>query len=183
MDYQDAVAAFFAPAPAEVEPDIVRTGGPARRLRDAIEPVAMHVVWCARTNELLAAAYGLDFLSSYIGGRAADLGDAAPGAVVAAFAVFAPGLVTAVYQDARRRAGWADLVAIRDAATIESLRELLGPIDPAPVTAVLRRGLDAADVAGRPLFAGPYPATRGWSGPELTATADFPPSVHKRAAG
>jgi hypothetical protein len=162
VDYQQARAAFFAPSPAAVEPDIVQRGGPARRLRDALEPIAMHAVWCARTNEELAAAYGLNFLSAYVWGRASALGEPAPGVVVSAFAVFEPGLVSGLYEDGRAKVGWADLVALRDRATAESLRHLLGAADVAPVAAVLRRGIDAAaaDVAGRPLFAGL--AGRAW---------------------
>ena len=155
MDYQDAVAAFFAPSPPDtVAPPIVRQGGPARRLRDAIEPIAMHAVWCARTNRRLADAFGLDFLGAYVWGRASALGDAAPGVVVAGFAVFEPSFLAGVYTDARSKAAWADLVAARDAATEESLGELLPGEAVADVTAVLRRGIDAADPAGRPLFAG-----------------------------
>ena len=155
MEYQEAVAVFFAPSPSDVEqPAIVRDGGPARRLRDAIEPIAMHAVWCARTNHRLADDFGLDFLGGYVWGRASALGEPASGAVVAAFAVFEPGFLTAVYTDARSRAGWSELVAARDEATAGSLRELLGDVDPTAATAVLRRGIEAADGAGRPLFAG-----------------------------
>lgn len=155
MEYQEAVAVFFAPSPPDtVAPPIVRDGGPARRLRDAIEPIAMHAVWCARTNERLAEAFGLEFLGAYVWGRASALGDAAPGVVAAAFAVFEPSFLTAVLTDARAKASWSDLVAARDAATAESLRELLGGEPVHDVIDVLRRGIDAADPAGRPLFAG-----------------------------
>ena len=49
-------------------PEVVRAGGPARRLRDACEPLAMHALWNYRTNERLAAP-GLDFITGYAGGR------------------------------------------------------------------------------------------------------------------
>lgn len=161
MDYREALALFFAPSPPEaIEPQIVQHAGAARRLRDALEPIAMHAVWCAHTNERLAAAYGLDFLGSYVWGRASALGDPAPAVVVAAFAVFEPNLITGVYRDARTKVGWADLVATRDRATADSLRETLGDVDTAGVTAALRRGIDAADGAGRPMFAGL--AGRSW---------------------
>jgi Helix-turn-helix family len=155
VEYQEAVAVFFAPSPPDtVQPSIVRDGGPARRLRDAIEPIAMHAVWCARTNERLAEAFGLEFLGAYAWGRASALGDAAPAVAVAAFAVFEPSFLTGVLTDARSKASWSDLVTARDAATAESLRELLDGEAVADVTAVLRPGIDAADPAGRPLFAG-----------------------------
>ena len=123
MDYQDARTIFFTPSPPGTpEPDAVQQGGPARRLRDAMEPIAMHAVWCANTNERLATAYGLDFLTSYVWGRASGLGDAAPGVVVAAFAVFEPDLVIGVYEAARAKVAWADLVATRNQATSASPR-------------------------------------------------------------
>jgi len=155
VNYDEVLATFFTPSPPDAaEPAIVRHGGPARRLRDAIEPIAMHAVWCARTNHRLADDFGLDFLGGYVWGRASALGEPASGAVVAAFAVFEPGFLTAVYTDARSRAGWSELVAARDEATAGSLHELLGDVDPTATTAVLQRGIEAADGAGRPLFAG-----------------------------
>ena len=70
MDYDDAVATFCSPRPAGTPlPEVVRSGGPARRLRDACEPLAMHALWNRHTNERLAAL-GLDFLTGYVGGRA-----------------------------------------------------------------------------------------------------------------
>jgi hypothetical protein len=166
VDYQDAVAAFFAPSPPGTpEPAAVAQGGPARRLRDAIEPIAMHAVWCTGTNQRLAEAFGLDFLGAYVWGRASALGDAAPGTVVAAFAVFEPSFLSAVLADARSKVTWADLVAARDEATARSLGQILADAhersassraedDVTRVTAALRRGIDAADRAGRPMFAG-----------------------------
>ena len=83
MDYADAVAAFFVPRQEGTGlPVAIADGSPARRLRDACEPVAMHAVWSRTTNERLTQL-GLDFLTSYVGGRGASLGDPA-GAVVAA---------------------------------------------------------------------------------------------------
>src|SRR5262249_11465621 len=111
-------------------------------------------VWCAGTNQRLAEAFGLDFLGSYVWGRASALGDAAPGTVVAGFAVFEPSLVTAVLSDARSKATWSDLVAARDEATARSLGQILADHDVSGMTTALRRGIDAADRAGRPMFSG-----------------------------
>ena len=50
MDYQDVLTIFFTPSPPETpQPAIVQQGGAARRLRDAMEPIAMHAVWCRPT--------------------------------------------------------------------------------------------------------------------------------------
>ena len=155
MQYREARAAFFQPSPPDVvEPHIVRTGGPARRLRDALEPIAMHAVWCARTNEALADGYGLDYLGAYVWGRASAMGEPAPAVVAAAFAVFEPTFIGRTYLAARARVGWSELVGTRDRTTAESLREILGDADPTGVTTALRRAIGAADPAGRPLFAG-----------------------------
>lgn len=154
MNYNDVVGALFRPPPAGVPtPAPVAEARPPRRLRDAIEPLAMHDIWCRRTNERLAA-FGLDFLGSYVWGRAAALGEPEAGVVVAAFAVFEPGLITATYERARGRVGRAALIAARVEATTASLRETLGDADVSDAVAVLRRGLDAAEGAGRPLFSG-----------------------------
>jgi helix-turn-helix protein len=162
MDYEQVRAVFFAAQPEGVdEPAAVRAGSPARRLRDALEPIAMHAVWCERTNAALADL-GLDFLQGYVMGRASALGEPAPGVVAAAFAVFEPGFVRGLYETARTGLSRTDLLLTRDKATIISLRGLLGGADVAPVAAVLRRGLDAAEAVGRPLFAGL--ADRPWPG-------------------
>ena len=155
MDYDDVIAAAFAvPESAPELPAAVTDPAPARRLRDASEPLAMHPVWCRPTNEALAA-HGLDFLSGYVWGRAAALGEAGPGVVVAAFGAFAPALVTATYQAGRRACDRTALLAVRAEATTASLRAVLGGDDRiGPVATTLRRALDGVHGAGRPLFAG-----------------------------
>jgi len=154
VDYDDVFASFSTP-PAVPDDALVRlaTGTPARRLRDAIEPLAMHPVWSRRTNEALDAE-GLDFLGRYVGGRAAALGDPTPGVVAAAFAVFEPGLVRATYERARTTCPLDRLVDIRDSATTESLHVVLGTVSVSEVVATLRAAVDAAPSVGRPLFAG-----------------------------
>ena len=100
MQYDEVVAALFQPSPAGAVPPPVVGAGPARRLRDAIEPIAMHAVWARRTNERLAGL-GLDFLGGYVWGRAVALGEPDAGVVVASFGVFEPGMLTATYEQAR----------------------------------------------------------------------------------
>jgi hypothetical protein len=154
LDYSDAVAAFFAPRPEGTPlPEAVTSGGPARRLRDACEPVAMHAVWSRVTNERLAQL-GLDFLTSYVGGRAASLGDPVGPVVASAFAWFEPGLVTGLYDSARSAVARAELLAARDEATTASLRQVLGDDDPAELADLLADAAEQADGTGRPLFSG-----------------------------
>jgi hypothetical protein len=157
MDYDDAVATFCSPRPAGTPlPEVVRAGGPARRLRDACEPLAMHWLWNRHTNEELAAL-GLDFLTGYVWGRAASLGDPAPAVVVATFAWFEPGLLAGLYEAARSAVPRERLLEVKDAATAESLAGVLAGADPAEVADVadaLAGAVEGADGTGRPLFSG-----------------------------
>ena len=148
------VEAFFRPSPPGAVPAPVVAASPARRLRDAIEPIAMHSVWSRRTNERLHDL-GLDFLGGYVWGRAAALGEPDAGVVVSSFAVFEPGMLTATYEQARATCPRDVLLATRTEATIESLHETLAGCRRRPDRRPARRsGRVAADAAGRPLFAG-----------------------------
>ncbi len=154
MDYTEAVAAFFAPRPEDTAlPAAVVAGSPARRLRDACEPVAMHAVWSRLTNERLAQL-GLDFLTSYVGGRGACLGEPVGAVVAAAFAWFEPGLVTTLWDAARSAVPHDQLVEARDESTAASLRAVLAGDDPSEVADLLADAAAAADGMGRPLFSG-----------------------------
>lgn len=154
MDYTDAVAAFFSPRPAGTPlPAVVVKASPARRLRDACEPIAMHAVWSQVTNERLAKD-GLDFLTAYVGGRAASLGRPVAPVVAAAFAWFEPGLVAALYDAAAGLVPRDQLLAARDEATTASLRSALGDDDPTTVADLLAAAAEGADGTGRPLFSG-----------------------------
>ena len=154
MDYAEATAAFFAsrqdgtPVPAAVT-----TAGPARRLRDACEPIAMHAVWSRVTNERLAAL-GLDFLAGYVGGRGAFLGEPTGAVAAAAFAWFEPGLVTALWDTARATVPLDQLGQARDEATVASLRAVLAGEDLAESADLLADAAQDASGMGRPLFSG-----------------------------
>ncbi len=116
----------------------------------------MHAVWSRRTNERLAAL-GFEFLTAYVAGRAADLGEPDPGVVVSSFAVFEPEMLTATFEQARATCDRATMLAARTEATIESLTETLAGVPLDEVTDIADRlaaAVTAADVAGRPLFAG-----------------------------
>lgn len=154
MDYETALEVFFQPTPPGTPtPGPVAAGRKARRLRDAYEPIAMHAVWSRQTNEALAAL-GLNFLTGYAWGRGSGMGEPAPAVVAAAFAVFEPAAISGLYEEGRGKVARAELVEARDRATTESLEAVLKGADVTGVVAVLRRGIDAADAAGRPLFAG-----------------------------
>lgn len=153
-------AAFFGPRPG-AEP---QTGwdSPARRLRDAVEPLATVSFW-ARPAYDRYAALGLDFLTGYVWSRSSVLGEAEPGVVAAAFGVFEPGAVAGLLGAARAACSLEDVRAAREQGSGEALREALGDADGlAETTEALLGAVARSDVAGRPLYAGalgrPVPA-------------------------
>lgn len=113
----------------------------------------MHTVWSRHVNERFAEL-GLDFLTGYVWGRAAALGEPSPAVVAATFAWFEPGLVTAVYGQARQAVPRATMVDERDRLAVESLSAVLAGEDVTSVARVLRAAVEGADGSGRPLFAG-----------------------------
>jgi hypothetical protein len=165
MDYQAAHDAFFRRgAEGSPVPDVVAGATAARRLRDAAEPLAMHAVWSRRVNEALAER-GLNFLSSYVYGRAASLGEPSADVAASAFAWFEPGLVRGLYEEGRSLLARDELLRIRTAETVAGLQEILASEDVAEVASTadtLRRAVESLDAIGRPLFAGlrglPWPA-------------------------
>ena len=156
MRYADAVDAFFRSPPAGTPaPTTEADRTPARALRDAIEPIAMVSVWGAEAH----AAYeelGLDFLSGYVFGRAAPLGVVPTEVVVATFGVFAPAVVGPAYEAGTAACSPAAVLTAREEGTVAAFARVLGPPGPEvdEVVRALRDGLAAADVMGRPLFAG-----------------------------
>ena len=157
MDHAELSAAFLSdPAPGRPAPRV--PSGPARALRDAAEPLATIGFW-GRPAYDAVAALGLEFLTGYVWGRTAPMGEPTAPVVVAAFGVFEPGLVTSLYEQARGIASRADVLAARVQGAVASLHQVLGDVPTREVEAVvaqLRRATDVAvaDVAGRPLVAG-----------------------------
>jgi hypothetical protein len=166
MDYEGAVATFFTTPPEGTTfPAVVANGGPARRLRDALEPLAMHAIWARPVYDALAR-YGLDFFSGYVYGRGAALGDVPSALVTSTFAVFPPAMIDQLWRRARAKVGRDKLIATRDAATAASLRIVLGDVvsdtEALQAAEALEVAIDVADGTGRPLFS----ALR--AGPKLT---------------
>lgn len=153
MDYADVAAAFMGNPSTTDTPDPVEAGSPARRLRDAIEPIAMHSVWNRRTNEAWAAR-GMDFLSGYVWGRAASLGQPLPEVVVATFAVFEPQMIAGLYAQGQAGCNRTDLLADRDRTTIASLTEVLAGEQVEFTADALTVAVRPAPGVGRALFSG-----------------------------
>jgi hypothetical protein len=116
----------------------------------------MHAVWSSVTNDRLAQL-GLNFLTSYVGGRAASLGEPVGPVVASAFAWFQPDLVAGLYDSARSTVPRAQLLAARDEATTASLRVVVGDDSDdgvAETADLLADAVEPADGTGRPLFSG-----------------------------
>lgn len=146
---------------------------PARRLRDAAEPLAMHATGSAHVRAALEEL-GLDRFAGYVWGRAAALGEPSPALVVATFGVFEPNRLGAVYASARSACPRDRMLAVRETAVVVSLRRVLGESDVSAVVTALLRAVSALQPGGRPLFAGllgsPLPAQplgRLWRACEL----------------
>lgn len=126
---------------------------PARRLRDAAEPLAMHPVgspWVRRKLEVL----GLKRFPAYVGGRAAALRDPSAEDVVAAFAFFEPRTLAHAWTTARAACPLERMVVTRQTATVRSLRLVLDGEHVGPVATALHRAVAAAAAEELPLFAG-----------------------------
>lgn len=164
MDYDDALAAFFrSPPEGTPGPRTEADRTPARRLRDAIEPIAMVAVWSPEVNER-HRALGLDFLSGYVFGRAAPLGIAPTSLVVATFGVFSPAVVGSAYETGLATCSHGEVLAALQEGSVAALHRLLGPPlrEVEEVVAAMRGGLEGAELLGRPLFAGL--SARDWPG-------------------
>lgn len=158
MDYAAIRAVHFVTPPVGAPlPEVVRTAGPARRLRDAFEPIAMHQVWSPSVAAALAEAAGLPFFASYVWGRAAVMGDVDPFVAASAFAVFEPSVIAGQVQAGQKAISRGDILALLDRGTIASLAAVIDPADHdevARVAGLLVAAVDAADGTGRPLFCG-----------------------------
>jgi hypothetical protein len=158
MDFSTARAFFFAPPAPGAPTPIPFTGNPspARRLRDAIEPLACVSIW----SEESAAHYvelGLDdWFAAYVWQRVAALGTPPTPLAVTGLGVWPAEVIGPLYETATAVISRADVIATRIAGAGTTLRRRLGDIDAdaSRVVTALRRGIDAAPTGARPLFSG-----------------------------
>lgn len=127
MDY-DAIAGIFL-TPTGDEPAVVAPpGSPARRLRDAVEPIAT-IGWWSRAAADASLALGHGFFDGYVWGRAASLGaDVEPAVVISAFGVFNGALLGPVYEHARTVSSHDAILASRASGATIGLRHATGGI-------------------------------------------------------
>jgi hypothetical protein len=176
MDYQTIADHFLVPKGDEPAEVVVSTT-PARRLRDAVEPIAT-IGWWSRSAAAASVALGHDFFDGYVWGRAAALGaDVAPSVVVAAFGVFSPQLLVPVLDQGKSLSTRDAVLAARAAGASNGLRDATASVPVAVIAQLGDRLLHAVvdiDAGSRPLFGalqalplpdGPY--GRLWRAAEL----------------
>ena len=176
MKYSDIAAAYLVPSAQTPTAPTAPTAPPsaARRLRDALEPIATQGWWAKGVHDRLEAK-GLGFFESYVWGRAASLGEPGPGVVVATFGVFAPAFLAGVYESGRTLIGRAAVLQAREEGAVESLAGIVDETEAIREAAdVLLDATGRIDSTARPLFGGlrdlPVPAAglgRLWRGAEL----------------
>ncbi|HSP28809.1 MAG TPA: hypothetical protein VLN74_09690 [Ilumatobacteraceae bacterium] len=172
MTYDDIAAIFMSPLAEPVrEPDVDAT--PARRLRDAIEPIATQG-WGSRAAGERLAALGVDFFPGYVWGRAAALGSPTAAVVAATFGVFEGDLIASVYEAGSARVGRDEILAARVEGAVASVTSVATDAECTDVADPLLAALGSLDALGRPLFGGlrslPVPtsaAGRLWRAAEL----------------
>ena len=172
MTYDDVAAIFLRPlAEPLAEPDVDAT--PARRLRDAVEPIATQGWWSRAAGDRLAAL-GVDFFPGYVWGRAAALGTPTAAVVAATFGVFDSELITAVYEAGSASVGRDEILAARADGGAASVASVATDVECAAIADPLLDALGSLDALGRPLFGGlrslPLPASaagRLWRAAEL----------------
>jgi hypothetical protein len=172
VTYDDIADIFLQPLAEPIaEPDVGAT--PARRLRDALEPIATQGWWSRPAGERLTAL-GVDFFPGYVWGRAAALGTPTAAVVAATFGVFDQDLIAAVYESGAAAVSRDDILDARaDGATL-SVASVATEAECAALADPLLAALDRLDALGRPLFGAlrslPVPSSgagRLWRAAEL----------------
>lgn len=172
MTYDDIAAVFLGPLTEPIAtPDVAPTR--ARRLRDALEPIATQGWWSRPAGERMMAL-GVDFFPGYVWGRAAALGAPPASVVVATFGVFEPGLICSVYHSAVATVARDEILAARADGGAASVGSVADEAECAAIADPLLDVLDGLDGLGRPLFSGlrslpvpSSPAGRLWRAAEL----------------
>ena len=156
MQWSDVAAAYLTPSGDEPPAPAV-PASPARRMRDAVEPIATIGWWAQAAGDEFSAA-GLDFFGGYVWGRAAALGaDADVSVVVSAFGVFEAGLVGAVLEGAKPVVSHEEILASRERGAAAGLAAAASSVDTDLVTSTaqrLRASMEEVDGAARPFFSG-----------------------------
>lgn len=152
MTYDDIAAHYFSGAGALVPaPEVPNSS--ARRLRDALEPIATQGWWSRSVannmNEL-----GLNFFGAYVWGRAASLGTPSASTVVSTFGVFEPSFLSNIYLTTRDEVSREDILTARANGAEQAMSLICSPEQASAIVHPLRRSMESVDGCARPLFSG-----------------------------
>jgi hypothetical protein len=127
----------------------------ARRLRDAVEPIAAAVFFAPEAQEGFEAL-GLNYFEGYFCSRSACLGTAPWRVVAGVFAAFNPAVVERAVTGGWQKTDPASLVEARLAAARDQMRRMVGePGDDVVKAADILLSLtDDLDMSGRAMYAG-----------------------------
>lgn len=172
MTYDEIAALFLCPLAEPIAaPELPDTL--ARRLRDALEPIATQGWWSPAAGEGMDRL-DLPFLHGYVWGRAASLGSPVPSVVVSAFGVFEPAMLAAVYTAGAELASRDDVLAMRAEGGAAGVGAVASDEEADAIAGPLLRAVGELGVMGRPLFGAllalpepPTPAGRLWRAAEL----------------
>ena len=149
------IAGIFLTPTGNEAAAVVPSTSPARRLRDAVEPIAT-IGWWSRAAADAALALGHDFFDGYVWGRAAALGaDVATPVVVSAFGVFNGALLGPVYEHGRSVSSRPAVLASRSSGAAAGLRDATSGIDENMISTVgasLLAALSTLEPGPRHLF-------------------------------
>lgn len=140
---------------------------PARRLRNALEPLAANVYFAKEAHDRYTEM-GLDYFSGYFCSRSACMGRLTGEAVTAVFGVFSPDAVIPAVTKGWTLTDPETILAARQAGATESLSRILSGADGAlpdgieRATELLRQGIEATTPNGHAIHAGLR--SLGWPG-------------------
>ncbi len=154
MDYETIAGYFLTPKGTEPPaPPVAATD--ARRVRDAIEPIAT-IGWWSRAASDAFTGLGHGFFDGYAWGRAASLGaDVNPTVIVSAFGVFSPALLTPVIEQARTISSRDAILEARAAGASAGLAAATTSVPAVTITSAgdhLLAAMQTVEPGPRPLF-------------------------------
>ena len=172
MTYAELARTWLIPLPQAIAaPSLPAT--PARRLRDALEPIATQGWWSRPVGERMDAL-GVPAFAAYVWGRAAPLGSPDPSVVVATFGVFEAALLTDLFRQASQAVSRQDILTTRERGAAAAVDSVVNHVEAELISAPLLRAVASLDGLGRPLFSAlralSLPATAGgrlWRAAEL----------------
>lgn len=152
MNYEDLALTYLVPLSVPIDRPTLPVSD-ARRLRDALEPIATQGWWSRPVGELLDGL-GLQSFESYVWGRCAPLGLPEPATVVSAFGVLEPSLITELYIQGKAKVSREAILRARARGATSAIASVVDDDEADAISGPLIAALASLDGMGRPLFCG-----------------------------